>query len=124
MKSQEKSIRNQEITHDFLKLVDQYIADLLANKIETQLSTADFASTLHIASRHLTNTIKSTVGTSPCEIIENRIIKEAKVLLTASDQSISDISLLFAYNDTTNFIKFFKGIVGVTPLQYRKRSRA
>ncbi|MFZ4929087.1 helix-turn-helix domain-containing protein [Chryseobacterium sp. Mn2064] len=123
MKNQLGLPRNEEITQEFLSLVDEYIADLLEKKIEKQLSTSDFADSLHVAGRHLSNTLKLTLNISPCEIIETRIIEEVKILLTQTDLSISDISHQFAYKDTTNFIKFFKGIVGVTPLQFRKREK-
>ncbi|ASK32344.1 AraC family transcriptional regulator [Chryseobacterium sp. T16E-39] len=121
MKNKEQLSRNEEITQKFLLLVDRYIADLLEKKIEKQLSTSDFANSLHLAPRHLSNTLKLTLNISPCEVIEKRIIDEVKTLLIQTDSSIADISHQFAYRDTTNFIKFFKGIVGVTPLQFRKR---
>lgn len=123
MKRKETRPRNEEITQDFLVLVDAYIDDLLGKRIEKQLSTSDFADSLHIASRHLSNTLKLTLNTSPCEIIENRIIEEVKELLIQTDTSIADISHQFAYRDTTNFIKFFKSIVGITPLQFRNREK-
>ncbi|CAD0218235.1 helix-turn-helix domain-containing protein [Chryseobacterium sp. JV274] len=123
MKNKELLPRNEEITQGFLLLVDTYISDLLGKRIEKQLSTSDFADSLHIASRHLSNTLKLTLNTSPCEIIENRVIEEVKTLLIETDLSIADISHQFAYRDTTNFIKFFKGITGVTPLQFRKRQK-
>lgn len=112
--------RKDEITRDFLLLADQHMDDLLQQRTDKRYSTSDFAKLLFIAPRHLTNTIKLTTGKSPCDIMEERMVVEAESLLLNTELPIADISFRFGYNDTTNFIKFFKGMTGITPLQFRK----
>jgi AraC family transcriptional regulator, regulatory protein of adaptative response / methylphosphotriester-DNA alkyltransferase methyltransferase len=114
--------RKDEITRDFLNLVDQYMTDLLQQRTERRLTASDFAGHLFIAPRHLTNTLRLTTGKSPCDVLEERIIAEAKKLLLDTELPVAEISHRFGYGDTTNFIKFFKGIAGVTPLQFRKKA--
>lgn len=116
--------RKDEITADFLQLVEQHIEELLSNKAEHRYAAGDFAKLLFIHSRHLTNTIKLTTGQSPCDIMEERIMKESYRMLLETDLSVADISSRFAYNDPANYIKFFKGMCGRTPLQYRKHYKA
>ncbi|BAV05832.1 AraC-type DNA-binding protein [Filimonas lacunae] len=116
--------RKDEITADFLRLAEAHINDLVNNRLERRLSTADFARQLFIDSRHLTNTIKLTTGKSPCEIMEERIIEEAQKMLNNTTLAVADISSRFGYNSPASFIKFFKGLTGITPLQYRKTRQA
>ena len=112
--------RRQEITDQFLLLVDEHLKLLMSGAIEHRMSTKHFADMIFIAPRHLTNTVKSVLGKSPCDVMEERITYEAQELLADTSLSIAEISYKFGYQDTTNFIKFYKGMTGVTPLQYRK----
>jgi AraC-like DNA-binding protein len=118
--SSEIASRKEEITSDFLRLVDQHIDDLLHDRIDRRYSAQDFARLLFIHSRHLTDTVKRTTGKSPCDFMEQRIMMEAQRLLKETDLPIGDIGGKFAYNDPSNFTKFFKNMSGITPLQYRK----
>lgn len=112
--------RKDEITAAFMELAEQHIQDLLSQKAEKKFSAKDFGALLFIHPRHLTNTIKLTTGVSPCDIMEERMLREVKRLLQETDLSVADIGYRFAYKEPTNFIKFFKGMTGTTPLKYRK----
>lgn len=112
--------RKDEITSDFLKLVDKHVDDLLKGKVDHKFHASDFAGLLFIHPRHLSNTIKLTTGKSPCDFAEERIIAEAKRFLIETTFSIAEIGQIFCYDEPTNFTKFFKGMTGVTPIQFRK----
>lgn len=113
--------RKDEITADFLKIYEAHLADLFAGKVNYRMTSSKFAEKLFIHPGHLTNTIKLTTGKSPCDFMEHGIVTEAERLLRETDRSIAEIAMTFAYEETTNFIKFFKGMTGMTPLQYRKQ---
>jgi AraC-like DNA-binding protein len=112
--------RKDEITADFLKIHREHLEELFAGKANHRMSTSMYAELLFIHPRHLTNTLKLTTGKSPCEFMENAIADEAARLLLDSDLSVAQISERFAWDDPTNFVKFFKGMKGKTPLQFRK----
>jgi AraC family transcriptional regulator of adaptative response / methylphosphotriester-DNA alkyltransferase methyltransferase len=115
--------RKDEITADFLRLFDQYMDDLLHGRVSHKVHTSTFAGLLFIHPTHLTNTVKSTTGKSPCEIMEDRIIVESQKMLNDTKLSVADISYKLAFNEPTYFIRFFKNMTGITPLQYRKRAK-
>lgn len=112
--------RKDEITADFLQLYEQHLAELFAGKASHRMTSSKFAEKLFIHPGHLTNTIKLTTGKSPCDFMEEGIAAEAQRLLEQTDMHVADIAMKFAYDEPTNFIKFFKGMTGMTPLQYRK----
>ena len=112
--------RKDEITADFLKLADQHMADLMAGRALKRYHAKNFAEKLFIHPRHLTNTLYLTLKTSPCEVMEERIIEASQTLLRETSLSIAEIGQRFAYDEPTNFTKFFKSMAGITPLQYRK----
>ncbi|MDT3401650.1 helix-turn-helix domain-containing protein [Mucilaginibacter terrae] len=113
--------RKDEITRDFLRLYEDHINKLMSGEHNKRYSAKTFANLLFIDSRHLTNTLKLTTGRSPCDFMEERIIDEAKKLLAQTNLSVAQIGYKFAYEDPTNFTKFFKIMTGITPLQYRKK---
>lgn len=113
--------RKEEITSDFLKIYEQHLLELFAGKASGRMSSSDFAAKLFIHPGHLTNTLRLTTGKSPCEFMENAITEEAQRLLLETNLSVADIALVFVYDEPTNFIKFFKGMTGKTPLQFRKQ---
>jgi len=115
--------RKDAITADFIKLYEAHLADLFAGRVHYRMSTSKYAEKLFINHGHLTNTIKLTTGKSPCDFMEQGILAEAERLLTETDLSIAEIGMRFAYDEPTNFTKFFKGMTGKTPLQFRKSSR-
>lgn len=113
--------RKEEITAHFLELVELHINELLQGKVSKRYTSSDFAKKLFIHPRHLTNTIKLTINTSPCDIMEERLVHEAQTLLRQDDYSIAEIGSKLGYTEATNFTKFYKGMTGSTPLQYRKQ---
>jgi AraC family transcriptional regulator of adaptative response / methylphosphotriester-DNA alkyltransferase methyltransferase len=113
--------RKDEIAADFLRLAEQHLANLMSGRAAKRFHAKNFAELLFIHPRHLTNTIHLTLNTSPCEIMEDRIMDEAKIMLENTALSIAEIGQKFAYSEATNFTKFFKSMSGITPLQYRKQ---
>lgn len=115
--------RKDEITAGFLSILENHVQELLEGKAAKRMDAADFGQLLFIHPRHLTNTIKLTTGKSPCDFMEERLLLEAQKLLRETGMPIADIAQRFRYNDPTNFTKFFKGMCGMTPREYRNRER-
>ena len=116
-----KVSRNTEITEQFLQLVQQNLRDMYAGKAEKRFHAQDFAAEMFLSKIHLSNTIHLTTGKSPCDFMEEGILTQAQRLLRETDLSIADIAYRFVYNDPGNFTRFFKGMCGMTPKEYRKQ---
>ena len=112
------SIRQREIAKDYLKVLDAHIESLKQGKEERALEIADFAGMLHMHPIHLSNTVKAVTGQSTCSLYEERLVKISKELLLNTTFSIKQIALQLTY-DPSNFTKFFKHFVGMTPKQFR-----
>lgn len=93
--------------------------DIVEGRAERMFEVRDVADILHIHPRHLSNTIKSVTGKSPCYFFERKIIDIAKAMLAQNIYSITNISMLLTY-DPSNFTKFFKKYTDQTPSQYRE----
>lgn len=113
--------RKEEITKDFFVLLNTHIEDILVGRTEVMYHIKDFAAKLFIHPTHFSNTIKLTTGYSPCHFAEQRVMDEAKKMLSQTDKPINEISFNLTFTDPTNFTKFFKSFEGITPRQYRKQ---
>ncbi|TGE06567.1 helix-turn-helix transcriptional regulator [Hymenobacter fodinae] len=116
--------RQHEITTDFLREIDNHLADLEAGLVTEMLEIRDFADRLHVHPTHLSNTIKLTTGHSPCTHFEVRILALAQRLLRDTPAPVAEIAARLTY-DPSNFTKFFKRFAdGQTPKQYREAAWA
>ena len=103
-----------------LIILNQY--QQLINKFYLEKKTVEeYASLLGITPNHLNDVIKQVTGKTARSFIVERILLEAKNLLTHTQIDIADISHNLQFDEPTNFSKFFKKYVGLTPLQFRNR---
>jgi len=121
MEYQEKNISNSkmEIANRFLFVLDNHLVELKTGQVEKSLELNEIAELLHIVPNHMSDTVSEVFGKSPCEIYENKLVEISKEMLENSTNSISEIARTLDY-DPSNFTKFFKRFVGLTPTQYRK----
>lgn len=111
--------RKEEIYQDFLRLVDEHLADIVAERTDKMNELRDFAEALFIHPTHLSNVIKEHTGYHPCFFYEEKLLKLAKELLLDNKRSVADVAYLLTY-DPSNFTKWFKSFERVTPSQFRR----
>jgi len=111
--------RKHEITREFQIEVDKHLEDILSGATDVMFEIRDFAEIMHIHPTHLSNTIKTATGHSPCYFFENKIMEHAKTLLRDMNTPIGEIARILTY-DPSNFTKFFKHFSGTTPKKYRE----
>lgn len=91
----------------FRELVDRSFA------VKKQIS--DYCSLLAISERKLHRLSKKYAGKSPGKLIEERVILEAKRLLSYTSLRNNEISDQLGFSDDSYFIKFFRKHMGMTP---------
>ena len=82
---------------------------------------ASYARELNISSGHLNDTIKKICGKSVREVIQQRMILEARRMLYHSSHSVKEIAFMLHYDDPSYFIRFFRQHSGETPQEFRDR---
>ncbi|MBS1737919.1 MAG: helix-turn-helix domain-containing protein [Bacteroidetes bacterium] len=83
-------------------------------------SVKEYANILNISSKTLTNHTKETALKTPLELINDRIILEAKRLLSHSNFNINEIGFQLGFEDPSYFVKFFKKQTKKSPSDFRK----
>ncbi|MCB0375700.1 MAG: helix-turn-helix domain-containing protein [Sinomicrobium sp.] len=110
---------SQRISTLFLELLERQFP-LDDNHAEIYLrSPSDFAHQLNIHVNHLNRAIKNTTGKTTTQILADRILQEAKVLLRQSNWNISEIAYALGFTEATHFSNFFKKHTSTSPTIFR-----
>lgn len=80
-----------------------------------------YADMLNMSDYRLNAICHSIAHKRASEIIKERIVKEAKNLITHTNLSLSEISYSLNFTDSSNFVKFFKARTTFTPSEYRDK---
>lgn len=81
---------------------------------------ADFAKHLHLHVNHLNKVLKAMTGKTTSQLIANRIVEEAKLMLTNSGLSIGEIAWCLGFDEPNHFSAFFRSRTGITCSEFRK----
>jgi AraC family transcriptional activator of pobA len=80
-----------------------------------------YASLMNLSASYLNNLCKQMLGKTLSELIQERVILEAKRYFAYSDLTISQVSDKLSFTEASYFIRFFKKHTGVTPEQFREQ---
>lgn len=95
----------------FNMLIDQFYKE--------QKLVAFYADKLNISSNYLNILCKKNLNISATQLIQQRVLLEAKRLLQSTDLSIKEIAFELGFVDHAYFSNFFKGQTNLTPTQFR-----
>ncbi|MCX2584427.1 helix-turn-helix domain-containing protein [Pedobacter sp. MR22-3] len=107
--------RREVIVSDFLKL--------LMTHFTRQRSVTFYANLLFITPRYLSQVTKEVTNKTAGEIIDEYVIREAKILLESPQQNVSMVTFSLGFSDQSFFGKFFKRHTGLSPSSYRSKSK-
>ncbi|MBC5773567.1 helix-turn-helix domain-containing protein [Pontibacter sp. KCTC 32443] len=79
-----------------------------------------YADQLHLTTKQLNETSKRRFGRTTAQLIQDRVLLEAKRLLVHSTLTIAQVASELGYFDNAYFFRFFKKHAGLTPEQFRK----
>lgn len=94
--------------------------NLVGDHFNIHHSVHFYSDKLCLTSGHLNDLVKKETGKSAKQIIQKRIIQEAKKLLSYTDMQVSEISMELGYDDVSYFIRMFRKFEKLTPLSFRK----
>lgn len=110
---------SERIASLFIELLErQYPIDETHQTVALR-SASDFAKHLNIHINHLNRALKKITDKTTTQIIAERNLKEAKVLLKQTSWSVSEIAFTLGFVEVAHFNAFFKKQTGITPLKFR-----
>lgn len=97
--------------------------DVITTNIGNTYTIAELASTVCYSEAYFMREFKKSMGMTVTEFINKERIKQAKVLLSNTDENIAMIAVKCGYNNISYFNKCFKKEMNQTPFEYRKHHR-
>lgn len=99
----------------FRRLIDQHHRRLHSVK--------EYASMLGVSPKTLTNHVAECSPHSPLEIINARLVLEAKRMLRYGTMMVKEIAFELGFEDPSYFVKFFKRHTGQLPADFRDAAK-
>jgi len=93
---------------------------LLEENFRLLHKVSDYADLLYVTPKYLSEILKNVTGRTAVDIIQERIILEAKRLFIHSDLSAKEIAYFLSFDDPSHFSKFFKNNTGFSPNDFRQ----
>ncbi|MCE3279105.1 MAG: Transcriptional regulator, AraC family [Bacteroidetes bacterium] len=97
--------------------------NLLEEKFIELHKVNEYADLLNLSSNHLSETLKKVTGKTAGELIQERIVLEAKRLLLHAEITTKEVGYHLNFSDPSYFSRFFKSNTGFSPEEFRKQSR-
>jgi len=103
------------------KYLTEFIAfqQLVEAHVNRTKSVSEYARMMAVSTKTLTTISKSSINKTAKEFIDEIGIKQIKRLLINTNLSIKEIAYASGFEETTNFYKYFKHRVGMTPERFR-----
>ena len=113
---------SQRIATLFLELLERQFPIDDSHPAVQLRSASGFAGQLNVHVNHLNRAVKETTQKTTSQIIAERILQEAKVLLKHSTWPVAAIADALGFTEVTHFNNFFKKHVDQSPLKFRNVS--
>ncbi len=96
---------------------------LLENHYTTEKKVDFYAQKLSLSPKRLNQILKQKLGKTINQILQERILIEAKHLLFIGKESIKEISFGLGFQDSSYFSRFFKKMTALTPEEFRMETK-
>ena len=95
--------------------------DLLESNYRELKQVSKYAKKISITEKRLNQATSKVLDKSPKQMIDERIMLEAKRLLVHTNDSVKEIGFGLGFDEPTNFIKYFRKHSLSTPVEFREQ---
>jgi AraC family transcriptional regulator, transcriptional activator of pobA len=108
------------VTSLFIELLErQFPIETLYQKLELR-AASDYADQLSVHVNYLNKALKESTGKTTTEIISQRVLQEAKILLRHTNWNISQVAWSLGFEEVAHFSNFFRKHTGFSPNAFRE----
>jgi len=99
------------------------VIGVMHGSMADQLSIGTLSKRVNLSATRLRQLFKRETGRSPMQYLKDLRMQKSENLLSSTFPSIKEITLLVGARDVSYFVRDFKKNFGVTPSEFRGRSR-
>ncbi|MBQ7156884.1 MAG: AraC family transcriptional regulator [Bacteroidaceae bacterium] len=100
----------------------QRFIKLLNKQNHKYMSVNEYAEELNVTPKYFSSVCKRVSGKTASEIIDEEVIKSAKIMMRDNSVSIKQIADTLNFTNQSHFGTFFRRHVGMSPQQFRQRN--
>jgi AraC family transcriptional activator of pobA len=104
------------LSNTYCQRISSYFAE--------SMTMADHAAELGVTPTHLTRACKAATGRTAAGLLTERVLYEARTLLSATDTAAQDIARYLGFGSAAYFTRFIQHHCGQTPTALRRAARA
>ena len=116
-------ITRKNASHDLLTKLEKLLSDYFdqENGSPTGLPTVQYLSDqLNVSPPYLSDMLRKLTGQNTQQHIHNKLIEKAKVILSTTSMSVSEIAYHLGFEYPQSFNKLFKSKTNLSPLEFRQ----
>lgn len=95
------------------------LRDLVEQRFRELHKPADYANLLHVTSKTLSKLVKMHLGTTPTELIRDRLMRQAKWEMLHTTKPVKQVSAELGFADVFYFSRLYKRATGCSPTFFR-----
>lgn len=103
--------------------ISDAVIQMIEEEYDSDLTLEHCAARINYHPRYVSGVFRRETGVSFSDYLSQTRMNMAKKWLVETDMKISEISDKLRYTSSTNFIRYFRKLEGVTPGQYREKIR-
>ena len=108
--------------HSPAEHIFQSFVKMLSNQEEPFHSVAEYAARLNITPKYFSSVCKRLTGKNASTIIDEEVIRTARLLLRDNSLSIKQIADQLGFVNQSHFGSFFRRHTGISPQHFRERA--
>lgn len=89
-------------------------------RLDSKLAIAEVADLVGLSKSHFSRAFKQSLGCSLMTYLAMRRVERAKLMMTSSRESLSDIALACGFADQSHLNRYFRRVVGISPGVWRR----
>ncbi|RRQ49749.1 AraC family transcriptional regulator [Maribacter algicola] len=115
-------ITRKQQNHEILSRFEEVVKDFFERKAQVKgLPTVNFvAEALHVSPNYLSSTLKHLTGLNAQQHIHEKLVERAKLKLSTTTLSVSEIAYELGFEHPQSFSKLFKTKTSFSPREFRK----
>jgi AraC family transcriptional regulator len=92
----------------------------IESNLGSKFGVGELAGLVSLSESHFSRAFRRALGTPPMAYVVVRRVERAKVMMSSTSQSLSDIALSCGFSDQSHFNKAFRRCVGISPGRWRR----